>query len=280
MLQIHAGVDWTRTQLAMPLSDGSTAPSYDDDALGTGLGLHGSRVGCDVLAEIEGRSTNIDFMTPISSSDSIVAQLRKLRVLPVLVLSDATRAVALGDALFNGGLPIAEITLRTPAALDAIQRLSSERPQVVVGAGTVLTPAQAKEAIENGAQFIVSPGLNPAVVEYCQARSIAIFPGVVTPTEIETAMRFGLHIVKFFPAEPAGGVRYLQAVSAAYGNMEFIPTGGLKRASMATYLATGCVVACGGSWMAPDAWLSAGDFARIERETKDTMMEVSAIQQS
>ncbi|MEP6778939.1 MAG: bifunctional 4-hydroxy-2-oxoglutarate aldolase/2-dehydro-3-deoxy-phosphogluconate aldolase [Gemmatimonadaceae bacterium] len=219
-------------------------------------------------------------MTSISSRDSLVNQLRKLRVLPVLVVSDATRAVALGDALFNGGLPVAEITLRTTAALEAIKRLSSERPQVLVGAGTVLTPAQAKDAIENGAQFIVSPGLNPAVVEYCQSRSIAIFPGVVTPTEIETAMRLGLRIVKFFPAEPAGGVRYLQAVGAPYGDIEFIPTGGLKRASMATYLATGRVVACGGSWMAPDAWLAAGDFKNIERETKDTMTEVSAIPQA
>ena len=179
--------------------------------------------------------------------------------------------------MFNGGLPVAEITLRTAAALDAIKRLSEERPQVLVGAGTVLTPTQARDAIEHGAQFVVAPGLNPAVVEYCQSRAVAVFPGVVTPTEIETAMRMELRIVKFFPAEPAGGVRYLQAVAAPYGNIEFIPTGGLKRASMATYLATGRVVACGGSWMSPDTWLSAGDFKSIERETKDTMTEVSAI---
>ena len=219
-------------------------------------------------------------MPSISSPDSVVNRLRKLRVLPVLVVSDATRAVPLGDALFNGGLPVVEITLRTHAALEAIKQLNSERPQVLVGAGTVLTPAQAKEAIENGAQFVVSPGLNPAVVEYCQSRLIAIFPGVVTPTEIETAMRLGLRIVKFFPAEPAGGVRYLQAVAAPYGDIEFIPTGGLKRASMAAYLATGRVVACGGSWMAPEVWLSSGDFKSIERETRDTMTEVSAIPQT
>ena len=208
---------------------------------------------------------------------TIVGQLRKLRVLPVLVVGDATKAVALADALKRGGLPIAEITLRTPAAIEAITRITAERPGITVGAGTVLTVQQAAHVIQSGARFVVSPGLNPAVVEYCQSRSIPIFPGVVTPTEVENAMRLGLRVVKFFPAEPAGGVRYLQAITAPYGEMEFIPTGGLKRVTMASYLATGKVVACGGSWMAPESWLLAGDFARIERETQDTMTELAAL---
>jgi 2-dehydro-3-deoxyphosphogluconate aldolase / (4S)-4-hydroxy-2-oxoglutarate aldolase len=207
----------------------------------------------------------------------IVAQLRNLRVLPVLVVPQVAHALPLADALTRGGLPVAEVTLRTPAALEVIRIIAAERPDVCIGAGTVLNEQHAADAINAGAQFVVSPGLNPAVVEYCQSRDIAVFPGVVTPTEIESAMRLGLNVVKFFPAEPAGGLRYLQAVCAPYRDMSFIPTGGLKRTLMSDYLATGRVVACGGSWMAPESWLNAGDFVRVERETTDTMRELSAI---
>ncbi|MBC8090020.1 MAG: bifunctional 4-hydroxy-2-oxoglutarate aldolase/2-dehydro-3-deoxy-phosphogluconate aldolase [Phycisphaerae bacterium] len=213
----------------------------------------------------------------VSTTHDVVEQFRNWRVLPVIVVSQAAHALPLADALTRGGLPVAEITLRTPAAMEAIRILSAERPDVCVGAGTVLTEKQAGDVIDAGARFIVSPGLNPGVVELCLSRSVPVFPGVVTPTEIENAMRLGLQVVKFFPAEPAGGLRYLQAVCAPYRDISFIPTGGMKRTLMADYLATGRVVACGGSWMAPESWLNAGDFGRVERETTDTMRELSAI---
>lgn len=211
------------------------------------------------------------------ATHDVIQLLGQLRVLPVLVVPDAQHALPLADALSRGGLPVAEVTLRTPAAVEVIRIIASERPDVAVGAGTVLSEQQAVEVIEAGARFVVSPGLNPAVVEYCQSRNVTVLPGVVTPTEIETALRLGLKVLKFFPAEPAGGLRYLQAVCAPYRGVHFIPTGGLKRTLMADYLATGRVVACGGSWMAPESWLTAGDFARVERETADTMREMSAI---
>lgn len=213
----------------------------------------------------------------MSTTHDVVQQLGNWRVLPVLVVPQASHALPLADALSRGGLPVAEITLRTSAAIEAIRIIASERPDVCIGAGTVLTEQQAADAIGAGAKFVVSPGLNPAVVEYCQSRSVAVFPGVVTPTEIENALRLGLRVVKFFPAEPAGGLRYLQAVCAPYRDINFIPTGGMKRTLMADYLATGRVVACGGSWMAPESWMNTGDFGRVERETTDTMRELSAI---
>ncbi|MEP6832036.1 MAG: bifunctional 4-hydroxy-2-oxoglutarate aldolase/2-dehydro-3-deoxy-phosphogluconate aldolase [Gemmatimonas sp.] len=213
----------------------------------------------------------------MSVTRDVVSQLSTLRVLPVLVIPESSHAIPLADALSRGGLPVAEVTLRTASALESIRRISAERPDVTVGAGTVLDEKQAADAIDAGAQFIVSPGLNPAVVTYCQSRSISIFPGVVTPTEIESAMRLGLTVLKFFPAEPAGGLRYLQAVCGAYRDVKFIPTGGMKRTLMSDYLATGRVLACGGSWMAPESWMTTGDFTRIERETTDTMREMSAI---
>ena len=207
----------------------------------------------------------------------VVSQLSAVRVLPVLVIPESSHAIPLADALSRGGLPVAEITLRAPSALDSIRRICGERPDVTIGAGTVLSEQQAKDAIHAGAQFIVTPGLNQAVVEYCQSVQVAVFPGVVTPTEIEGALRLGLKVVKFFPAEPAGGLRYLQAVCASFGDINFIPTGGMKRTLMSDYLATGRVVACGGSWMAPESWMISSDFTRIARETTDTMRELSAI---
>lgn len=213
----------------------------------------------------------------MSITRDVVSQLSTLRVLPVLVIPESSQAIPLADALTRGGLPVAEVTLRTASALESIRKISAERPEVTVGAGTVLNEQQAKDAIEAGAQFIVSPGLNQAVVRYCQSMKVVVFPGVVTPTEIEAALRLGLNVLKFFPAEPAGGLRYLQAVCAPYNDVKFIPTGGMKRTLMSDYLATGRVVACGGSWMAPESWLLSGDFTRIERETTDTMRELSAI---
>lgn len=202
------------------------------------------------------------------------ARVRALRVLPVIVLDDAALAVPVADALAGGGLPIAEITMRTPAAIGAIEQIARDRPDVLVGAGTVLDVGQAAAALDAGARFIVAPGLNAAVVAFCQTREVPVFPGVVTPTEIEHARRLGVRTVKFFPAEAAGGARYLAAVAAPYRDMEFIPTGGIDRHRLAAYLATRGVVACGGSWMVADVWLRTGDLAAITAETLETVRTV------
>lgn len=194
-------------------------------------------------------------------------RLQNLRIVPVIVIDDAQDAEPLADALVAGGLPCAEVTFRTQAAAEAIQRMRARRPDMLVGAGTVLTPQQAANARNAGAQFIVSPGFNPAVVDDCQAHVIEVFPGVCTPTEIEMALGRNLTVLKFFPAEPMGGLKFLKAISAPYGMVSFIPTGGISATNIADYLAFKKVVACGGSWMAPAEWIAAGDFDRIKDET-------------
>lgn len=197
-----------------------------------------------------------------------VARLRSVRIVPVITIDDAANAVPLARALAAGGLPCAEITFRTPAATESIERIAAEVPELFVGAGTVLTPAQAKAANEAGAQFIVAPGFGPRVVEYCQSRAIPVFPGVATPTEIEAALEMGLRILKFFPAEPLGGLAYLKAIAAPYVEVSFMPTGGINAANIASYLAFSRVVACGGSWMAPAEWIAAKQFDRIREESR------------
>jgi 2-dehydro-3-deoxyphosphogluconate aldolase/(4S)-4-hydroxy-2-oxoglutarate aldolase len=191
-----------------------------------------------------------------------------MRLVPVIVIEDAGRAEGMAAALVNGGLPCAEVTFRTAAATDAVKRITAKYPDMLVGAGTVLTPQQARAARDAGAKFIVAPGFSAAVVDYCQENEMPVFPGVCTPTEIEMALGKGLKTVKFFPAEPMGGLNYLKAISAPYGDVDFIPTGGISTKNVHEYLAFKKVVACGGSWMAPADAISAGDFARIEAETK------------
>jgi len=197
----------------------------------------------------------------------VVEQLKRLKVVPVIVIEDPANAASLADALVNGGLPCAEVTFRTSAALDALQRMRAAQPDMLVGAGTVLTPDQAKAAVAGGATFVVAPGFNPAVVDYCLEHDIPVFPGVATPTEIEMALAKGLQTVKFFPAGPMGGVAYLKAIAAPYGMMQFIPTGGVNSDNIGEYLGFKKVIACGGSWMAPSEWIAAGEFDRITRET-------------
>jgi 2-dehydro-3-deoxyphosphogluconate aldolase / (4S)-4-hydroxy-2-oxoglutarate aldolase len=202
-------------------------------------------------------------------------RLRSLRIVPVIVIDDARQAERLADALVDGGLPCAEVTFRTAAAAEAIQRMRAHRPEMLVGAGTVLTSKQAAEARGAGAQFIVSPGLNPAVVADCQTHDIEIFPGVCTPTEIEMALSEGITTVKFFPAEPMGGLKFLKAISAPYSMVDFIPTGGISTANITEYLAFKKVIACGGSWMAPADWIAAGEFDRIREETARAVASTS-----
>lgn len=207
---------------------------------------------------------------------TILDHFRALRLVPVVTIDDPARAAGLAAALADGGLPCAEVTLRTPAAIEAIARMREARPDTLVGAGTVLTPQQADAAHAAGAAFVVAPGFGPAVVDHCLAHGIPVFPGVCTPTEIEMALAKGLDVVKFFPAEIAGGVAFLKAVAAPYGMMRFMPTGGIKPENVGGYLALPPVVACGGSWMAPTEWIAAGRFEAIRDATRAAVETVAA----
>jgi len=171
----------------------------------------------------------------------------------------------LGAALLAGGLPCAEITFRTEAAAAAIAALISAFPEMLVGAGTVMTIEHAEAAIAAGSRFIVTPGFDAEIVDWCSAHDVPVAPGVMTPTEINMAVRKGLRFLKFFPAEPAGGVRALTAIGAAYPDIEFMPTGGIDSDNLAAYLRLPMVSACGGSWVAPRALIANGDFDEIER---------------
>ncbi|HEV2663427.1 MAG TPA: bifunctional 4-hydroxy-2-oxoglutarate aldolase/2-dehydro-3-deoxy-phosphogluconate aldolase [Blastocatellia bacterium] len=195
----------------------------------------------------------------------IVERAREIGIIPVVSIPKLEDALPLAEALIEGGCGCAEITFRTAAAAEAIARIRSRFPQILLGAGTVLTTGQAETAIGAGAEFIVSPGTNPAVVDHCLAKGVTIFPGVCTPTEIEMALSKGVDVVKFFPAEPMGGVKFLQAICAPYRNVRFIPTGGIDAKNVGQYLVLPQVVACGGSWMVMPELFAAGDFAKVRQ---------------
>jgi 2-dehydro-3-deoxyphosphogluconate aldolase / (4S)-4-hydroxy-2-oxoglutarate aldolase len=184
------------------------------------------------------------------------------RLLPVVVLDAEDSACQLAEALIAGGLPIAEVTFRTAAA-EASIRAMCKYPDVLVGAGTVLDTEQAKRAIGAGAKFIVSPGTNPKVVEYCLSQNVLITPGIATPTDIELARSLGLRMLKFFPAGAFGGVKTLKALSAPYGDVRFIPTGGVSVANLTDFLEIPSVLACGGSWMVDRTLVNAGEYDHI-----------------
>jgi 2-dehydro-3-deoxyphosphogluconate aldolase/(4S)-4-hydroxy-2-oxoglutarate aldolase len=205
---------------------------------------------------------------------TIVDELRRVKLVPVIVIEDAAAGPPLAAALAAGGLPVAEVTFRTAAAAEALRRITGEHPEVLAGAGTVLTPQQAAEAVSAGARFIVSPGFGPAVVDWCLEHDVPVFPGICTATEIEAALARGLTTLKFFPAEPAGGIAYLKAVAAPYGMVDFIPTGGISAANVGSYLGFSRVLACGGSWMAPADWIRARQFDRIREETRGAVLAV------
>jgi 2-dehydro-3-deoxyphosphogluconate aldolase/(4S)-4-hydroxy-2-oxoglutarate aldolase len=173
--------------------------------------------------------------------------------------------------LCDGGLPCAEVTFRTAAAADVLRRMREARPDMLLGAGTVVTPAQAAAARAAGAAFIVAPGFSPAVVDFCQEHDIPMYPGVCTPTEIEAAMAKGLRVLKYFPAEAMGGVRTLRALAAPYRDVSFMPTGGIDADKLLDYLAFDRVIACGGSWMATAEQIRGGQFDAIRAETARTM---------
>ena len=191
--------------------------------------------------------------------------LNTIRLVPVVVIEDAGLAAPLAEAVAGGGLSCVEITLRTEEALSAIEIMAA-RAGMIVGAGTVLSTLQAEAAVDRGARFIVSPGMSPTLVDWCQARDIPVVPGCATPTEIQLAMERGLDTVKFFPAEQLGGVKMLATLAAVFQTMHFMPTGGIPPANLLDYLALPQVVACGGSWLVKPEWLRQGNFARIREE--------------
>ena len=201
----------------------------------------------------------------------------EIGIIPVVVLEDAKDAHALGEALINGGLPAAEVTFRTEAAEEAIKILSIDFPEMLVGAGTVLTCEQADRAVAAGAKFIVAPGFNPTVVKHCLEKGYPVTPGVQTPGEMEQAMELGLDFVKFFPAEPAGGLPMIKAVAAPYTKLKFMPTGGINKENVKDYLAYDKIVACGGTWMVKGDLIANGEFEKVEelaREAAEIVKEV------
>lgn len=209
--------------------------------------------------------------------NTIIEQLGRYGIVPVVVLNDAKKALPLAKALCDGGLPCAEVTFRTDAAEESIRIMSREFPDMLIGAGTVLSTEQVDRAVAAGAKFIVSPGLNPKVVTYCQEKNIPIVPGVVTPTEMEQAMELGLKIVKFFPAEPSGGLAMIKAVAAPYTMLKFMPTGGINAKNVRDYLAYDKILACGGSWMVKGSLIDEDRFDEIEtmcREAVEIVKEV------
>ena len=204
--------------------------------------------------------------------NTIFEKLYEYGIVPVVVIDRADDAPPLARALAAGGLPIAEVTFRTPCAADAIRAIMAKVPELLVGAGTVLTPAQAHEAINAGAKFIVSPGTNPAVVEYCLGREVPVIPGCATPTEIEGALHYGLELLKFFPAEALGGIAALRAMSAPYGGLKFVPTGGIEAGNLAAYIADERVLAVGGSFMVKKELIAAGRFDEVTRLTREAVL--------
>jgi 2-dehydro-3-deoxyphosphogluconate aldolase/(4S)-4-hydroxy-2-oxoglutarate aldolase len=203
--------------------------------------------------------------------------LRRWRIIPVIVIDDATNAIPLATALLDGGLPIAEITLRTPAALDALRRITQERPEMFAGMGTVLNVRQAEQARKAGAHFIISPGLNRTVVDYCLERDMPVYPGVATASEIEAGLEIGLNLFKVWPIATLGGIDYLNLLSGPFGGVEFNPSGGVTGATFESYLALKNVVACGGPWMAPQEWIAGGQYEKIRTAVRDTVTRVAAL---
>ena len=190
-------------------------------------------------------------------------------VVPVVVLDDVKDALPLAKALTEGGLPCAEVTFRTEAAEESIKVMAEAYPDMIVGAGTVLTIEQVDAAVKAGAKFIVSPGFDPEIVDYCLEKEIPIFPGCVTPSEVAQAVKRGLKVVKFFPAEPAGGVAMIKAMAAPYNQLRFMPTGGIGTQNLKDYLGFDKIICCGGSWMVKADLIKSGEFEKICKLTKE-----------
>lgn len=201
----------------------------------------------------------------------MLEQIQTHIIVPVVVLEDTKDAAPLAKALVEGGLPCAEVTFRTEAAEESIRIMASEYPEMLVGAGTVLTTEQVDRAVAAGAKFIVSPGFDPEIVDYCIEKEIPIFPGCVSPSEVAQAAKRGLKVVKFFPAEQFGGVSTIKALAAPYTTMKFMPTGGINANNLESYLSCNKIVACGGSWMVKGDLIKAGEFDKIKDLTQEAV---------
>jgi 2-dehydro-3-deoxyphosphogluconate aldolase/(4S)-4-hydroxy-2-oxoglutarate aldolase len=205
--------------------------------------------------------------------------LQKEAIIAVLVIDDAEQAVPLARALLRGGVPNIELTLRTPAAFDAAERIAREAPEVGLGIGTILNREQVRLAKEKGAAFGVSPGLNETVLQAAKDYGLPFVPGVMTPSEIEKACEWGCRVVKLFPAEPAGGIGYLKAVNAPYEhlNIKFIPLGGVSVGNLAAYLEFPAILAVGGSWLAPRKLIQAKDWDQISRNCEEACVIIRKV---
>lgn len=208
----------------------------------------------------------------MSKKEEILKRIEALGVVPVIAINDVENAVPLAKALVKGGLPAAEITFRTDCAAEAIRRIREEVPEMLVGAGTVLTKEQVDGALEAGSEFIVTPGFNPEIVKYALSKGAIIMPGTATPGEMEQAMSLGLDIVKFFPAEQNGGVAKLKAVSAPYSKLRFMPTGGVNEKNISSYLRFEKIIACGGTWMVKKDLIDRKDWQGIEKLTREAVL--------
>lgn len=206
--------------------------------------------------------------------NEILQQIGKIGVVPVIAISDVEKAVPLAKALLDGGVPCAEVTFRTAEGEESIRRMVEAVPEILVCAGTVLTTDQVDRAVKAGAKFVVSPGFNPKIVAYCAEKGILIVPGCATPSDMEAAMEFGLDVVKFFPAEQAGGLAYIKAVSAPYAGLRFMPTGGINAGNIGKYTAFNRIVACGGSWMVTKELIDSGNFEEITRLCREAVQLV------
>lgn len=198
-------------------------------------------------------------------------------VVPVVVLNDADDAVPLADALIKGGLPCAEVTFRTDAAEESIRRICESFPDMLVGAGTVLTTEQVERAHKAGAKFIVSPGFDPEIIDCCISIGLPVLPGCITPSEIAQAVKRGLKVVKFFPAEQSGGVAMIKAMAAPYSMVKFMPTGGISTKNLADYLSCDKILCCGGSWMVKEDLIKSGSFDKITDMTREATALASSI---
>lgn len=207
----------------------------------------------------------------------IVERLSKFGIVPVIVINDTKDALPLAKALIDGNLPCAEITFRTAAAEESIRIISKAYPEMLVGAGTVLSIEQVKKAINAGAKFIVAPGFDPELVDYCIKENIPVFPGCLTPSELTQAVKRNLEVVKFFPAETFGGLKAIKAVSAPFGSLKFMPTGGLNATNVVDYLLEKKIFACGGTWIAKKELIEAGEFdtiAKLAKEASDIVKKI------
>ena len=209
--------------------------------------------------------------------NAVLEEISKIGIVPVIALDDAKDAEPLAKALVEGGIPCAEVTFRTACAADVIKIMTTKYPELLVGAGTVLTTEQVDRAVAAGASVIVSPGFDPEIVDYCISKNIPVMPGIVTPSELAQAVKRGLTRVKFFPATAAGGIKMIKAMCAAYTNVRIMPTGGINTANLEEFLSCDKIFCCGGSWMVKGDMIKAGEFDKIKDMTAEAVALVKKI---